>query len=130
MPGEAPGRRVRRIATKAVKHGDPTIEKGAPGIAFKSQEGTPVLPSFAAAVAAKEIEVNEEFVVGIGGRHPVRTELLPVGVVEGAPIYIKESNNELVAAAGGGIKKFGVLESEPDPAMDTAQVNFDLRDTF
>ena len=55
MPAEAPGRRVTRIATKEVKHGDPTIEQGAPGIAFKSQEGIPVLPSFAAAVGSTRI---------------------------------------------------------------------------
>lgn len=130
MPDEAPGRRVTRVATKEVKHGDPAVELGAPGIAFKAQEGIPVLPSFAAAVAAKKIKVGEEFVIGIAGRHSVRTELLPGGAKAGDPLFIKLSDNSLVAAAGGGIVKFGVLEHEPDATMDRASVNFDLRDTF
>lgn len=130
MPAEAPGRRVTRTATKQVKHGDPTVELGAPGIAYKSQEGVPVLPSFAAAVAAKLIKVGEEMIVGIGGRHPVRSELIPGGVEAGDPLFIKTSDNSLQAAAGGGIVKFGVLEQEPDATMDWAEVNFDLRDTF
>jgi len=130
MPAEAPGRRVVRVATKEVRHGDPTVEKGAPGIAFKTQEETPVLPSYASARAAKVIAVNEEFVVGIAGRHPVRTELLPGGIKAGEPIYIETANNKLVAAPGAGIVKFGVLEQEPEEAMDWAQVNLDLRNSF
>jgi hypothetical protein len=130
MPAEAPGRRVNRTATKEVRHGDPTIEKGAPGIAYKSQEGIPVLPSFAAAVAAKVIKAGEEFIVGIAGRHAVRAELLPGGTVEGSPLFIKESDNSLQNAAGAGIKKFGVQEEEVDSAEGWVWVNFDLRDTF
>lgn len=130
MPAEAPGRRVVRTATKEVRHGDPSVEGGAPGIAFKTTEPTPVLPSFASAEAAKEIAVGEEFVIGVAGRHAVRTELLPVGAELGDPIYIETANNKLVSAPGGGIVKFGVLEQEPDSTMDWAMVNFDLRDTF
>jgi hypothetical protein len=130
MPAEAPGRRVTRIATKEVRHGDPSVEKGAPGIAFKSQEGIPVLPSFAAAVAAKEIKEGEEMVIGIAGRHAVRSELLPGGTEEGSPLYITNASNALVAAPGGGITKFGVQEEEVDTVEGWVWVNFDLRDTF
>jgi hypothetical protein len=130
MPAEAPGRRVNRIATKEVRHGDPTVEKGAPGIAFKATEGIPVLPSFAAAVASKEIKVGEPLVVGIAGRHAVRASLLPGGTEEGSPLYITVANNVLVAAPGGGIVKFGVQEEEVEESEEWVWVNFDLRDTF
>lgn len=132
---------VRRIATKEVIHGDPTVELGTPGIAKRSAQADPAVPSGANATVAQTIPVDEGFVILHAGIRPVPTDLLPGGAVVGDPLYITEADNTLVDAAAAldvngviadGFVRFGRLEADEDPsAPDThSLVNLDLRDTF
>ncbi len=130
MPAEAPGRRVNRTATKEVRHGDPSVEKHAPGIAFKAKQEGPFPPTYANAQTAKKVAIGEEFVIGVAGRHPVRTVLIPAGAEEGTPLYITEATNALSTESGAGKLKFGVVEEPADSTMEWTWVNFDLRDSY
>lgn len=130
MPYEGLGRRHAAVATKAVNHGDPTIENGFPGVAFKQQQlGAFVDPT---STAARQIAVGESFVIQFGGVHEVAGALIPGGVAAapvGTPIYITDADNTLVLAAGAGISKFGRVESV-DTTRSVVHVNAEARDTF
>lgn len=130
MPSTAPGKRVDAVATKSVLHGHPTVENGVPGIAFKSQQALPALPTVANSTTARTIAIGEEFIIDVAGRHEILASLLPGGVGGGDPIFIRTADNVLVAAAGGGIVKFALCESDPVTSTGLVAINFNLRDTF
>lgn len=137
MPLEGPGARFDVIATKATSHGAPATELGHPGIAAKSAQIAPGVPSVASAAAAVLIAIGEDFVIMLTGVHEVATSLLPGGTVAGSKLYIKESDNTLALAAtalttgllNAGFLKFGVVDSI-DSGHGRAQVNLNLRGTF
>lgn len=130
MPSTAPGKRVDRIATKTVLHGHPSIENGVPGIAFKSQQALPALPTVANSTAARTIAIGEEFILDTSGRHEILSSLLPGGVGAGDAIYIRVADNVLESASGSGIVKFALCESDPVDSTGLVAINFNLRDTF
>jgi hypothetical protein len=115
VPYEGVGIRHTAVATKAVIHGNPTIEDGFEGIAFKvKQLGQFVDPTN---VAARTIEVGETFEIQVGGIHEiVRSGNLAAAVV-GNDVYIKVSDNTMGLVAQGltsgvltsGWKKFGKI---------------------
>lgn len=130
MPEQGPGlRKNDAVATKAVLHGDPCIENGVPGVAFKNaQLGTFVDPSVA---GARTVAVNEKFTIQIGGKIFVRTALLNGGLgafPEGTKCYIKTADNTIDPAATGAVK-FGVVQ-KVDTARGGVYINTNLRDTF
>jgi hypothetical protein len=137
MPLEAPGRRYEAVATKATTHGAPAVELNHPGIAAKSQQVAPMVPSVANAAIAQQIAISEPFIIMLAGKHEVATSLLPGGAVAGTPLYIRASDNALVLAAtaltGGvlnaGFQRFGVIDSI-DTTHGRALVNLDLRSSF
>lgn len=129
MSVQQPGERFSVAATKAVRHKRPTIELGHPGIALKSSQPAPAVPSTANAQAAEQIAVGEEMVVALSGAWPVETSLLPAGAVAGQALFIRDADNVLVDAAGVGISKFGRISSI-DTTLGLALVNLNLRDTF
>lgn len=134
---EQPGQRYSVVATKAAVHKDPAVEKGHPGIALKSDNPDPMVPSAANAILAKAIDVGDEFVIAMSGAWPVRTALLPVGFAVGDPLWIERADNSLANAAEAltaglmeaAYVKFGVI-SAIDTVAAEALVNLNLRDTF
>lgn len=137
MPLEGPGARFSVIATKATTHGAPATELGHPGVAAKSAQAAPMVPSLANAAIAQQIAIGEEFVIMLSGVHEVATSLLPGGAAAGSKLYIKESDNSLVLAAtalasgvlNAGYLRWGVIDSV-DSTRGRAAVNFNLRGTF
>lgn len=138
MPSEGPGVRFDVLATKIVNHGDPCVEIAHPGIAAKSAQIAPGVPSVAGAAAAQAIAVGEDFVIMMTGVHEVATSKLPVGAnAAGGLLYIRASDNALVAAAtaltsgalNAGFFRFGVVDSV-DASRGVAQVNLNLRGAF
>jgi hypothetical protein len=137
MPLEAPGKRYEATATKATTHGAPATELNHPGIAAKSAQIAPMVPSVANAAIAQQIAINEGFIIMLAGKHEVASGLLPGGTVAGSQLFIRASDNALVLAAtaltGGvlnaGFQKFGVVDSI-DTTRARALVNLDLRSTF
>lgn len=99
MPYEAPGSRFSTVATKATVHGDPAVEHKHPGIAAKSSQAAPAVPSVANALAAQQIAIGEELVIMLLGLHEVDTDLLPGGAAAGDALYIAEADNSLLSAA-------------------------------
>lgn len=82
------------VATKAVVHGDPCVEGGVSGIAFK--QATPTWDqSFA---TQKNIGIGENFLILDKGEVEVATI---GGAVKGQPIYILTATNALQTAVPG-----------------------------
>jgi hypothetical protein len=126
---EQPGGRFSVVATKAVRHKRPAVELHHPGMALKSAQPAPMVPTVANAALAEGIVVGEEFVIALDGAWPVEVALLPAGAAAGDPLWIREADNVLVNAAGAGILKFGRISSI-DTTLGLALVNLNLRDTF
>lgn len=137
MPLEGPGRRYSVTATKATSHGKPAVELAHPGIAAKSTQVAPMVPSVANAALAVQIGIGEEFVIMLTGVHEVAVADLPAGAAAGDPLYIKASDNTLhkavdavtSGALNAGFFKFGVIDSI-DTTLGRAQVNLNLRGAF
>lgn len=138
MPSEGPGVRFDTLATKVVNHGDPCVELAHPGIAAKSFQAAPAVPSVVNAAAAQVIAIGEDFVIMMGGVHEVATSKLPAGAnAAGGLLYIRASDNALVAAAtalaagvlNAGFFRYGVIDSV-DATRGIAQVNLNLRGAF
>jgi hypothetical protein len=137
MPIEGPGGRYSVIATKAVAHGAPAIEKNHAGIAAKSAQASPAAPSVANALAAQQIAIGEEFVIMLSGLHEVAVAALPGGAAEGDPVYIVKADNTLAnaaAALNAGLlrathAKFGLISSI-DTVLGRALVNLNQRSAF
>lgn len=137
MPLESPGRRFAVTATKATTHGAPAVELGHAGIAAKSAQIPPLVPSVANAVIAQAIAIGEEFVLMMDGVHEVAVSALPGGAAAGNPLYIKAADNTLALAAtaltagvlNAGFWKFGLLD-EIDTGLGRAQVNLTQRSAF
>jgi hypothetical protein len=142
MPYSGPGKRhTIPAATKAVKHGKPSIENGIPGIAFKvAQLGAFVDPTVAAATL---IAVGEAFEIDPHGIHEVeRSGTLAtgdIGAAAVADIYIKVADNSLGLAAdaltasklNAGWQKFGkVVERDASRTPQVLRVDCDLRDVM
>lgn len=137
MPLEAPGRRYDAIATKATTHGSPVVELNHAGIAAKSEQVAPMVPSVANAAIAQQIAIGEEFIIMMDGQHEVLISALPGGAAAGNPVYIKVADNTLALAAtaltagvlNAGFVKFGLLDSL-DTDLGTAVVNLTQRSSF
>lgn len=131
MPLEAPGQRYAATATKQVMHGAHTVEVNHAGIAAKSQQIAPMVPSLANATIAQTIAVGEEFVIMMAGTHEVAVSALPGGTVVGSQLYIRPADNtlHLAGATQAGDVKFGVVD-EIDTGLGRAQVNLSQRSSF
>lgn len=137
MPYEGPGKRYSCIATKAVAHGAPAVEKRHPGIAAKSAQAAPAAVSVANATAAQQIAIGEEMVIMLDGAHEVAVAALPGGAVEGDPLWIEIADNTLANAAEAlttgiteaGYVKYGVI-STIDATLGRALVNLNLKASF
>lgn len=129
MPYEGPGERYSAIATKATTHGAPAVELNHPGIAAKSAQVAPMVPSVANATVAQQIAIGEEFVIMMSGSHEVATSLLPAGYAVGTQLWIATADNSLQSAAAAGRVKFGVID-DIDATRGVAHVNLNLRGTF
>lgn len=140
MPdGARPGRRVFRVATKEVLHGDPAVEAHAAGIAKKAEQSAGGVPNAANATVVRTIHVGDDCVIFLDGILPVRDALLPGGAAVGDPLWIRIADNVLVNAAEaltGGVMeaaydKFGRVESLDDPSSAVCSlVNLGARDSF
>lgn len=126
---QGPGDRFSVIATKAVRHKRPAIELHHPGVALKSAQPAPMVPTVANAALAEGIVVGEEFVIALTGVWPIEVSLLPGAAVAGDPLWIVEADNTLANAAAAGRIKFGRI-SAIDTVLALALVNLNLRDTF
>lgn len=146
MSVQQPGERYSVVATKAVTHKNPAVENNHPGIALKSAQPAPMVPTTANATTAQQIAVGEEMVIALTGAWPVDTTLLPAGAAVGDPLYIRVADNVLVnqaeaavdpdttGAAGPfamkvGYRKYGVISSI-DTTLARSLVNLNLRSTF
>lgn len=134
MPYEGNSARHSAVATKAVTHGDPSVENGFPGIAAKTlQLDRFVRPS---SVEATRVAVGESFEIQLPGIHEVRGALIPGGIAAapvGTAIWIINETNGLqlsgTPATGQTVTKFGRV-TEVVAARDLVRVNADARDTF
>lgn len=131
MPYERPGERYYpAAATKAVNHGDPTIEDGVAGVAIK-QQPAPFGTGLGAAIIT-QVQVGEDFVIDTKGI----VEVPAVGGAgKGDPVWITIADNTLVAAdPGGGLgAKYGrvyELAGERDTPTGKMRVNLDAKDSF
>lgn len=102
MPAEAPGKRFPVTATKATVHGRPAVELNHAGIAYKSAQPAPAVPSVANATAATQIAIGEEFVMSMDGAHEFASTLLPGGAKAGDRLWINPADNSLQASARAG----------------------------
>ncbi len=137
MPYEGLAVRHTAIATKAVNHGNPCIENGFPGVAFKTtQLNAYVAPN---STAAQQIGIGEGFVIQIGGVHEVAAARFAGAALPalGAAVYITLADNVLVLAAtavtAGLVEaeysKFGRVD-RIDATRGVAYINAEARDTF
>ena len=126
MPYNSPGLRRDATATKAVNHGDPTIEGGFPGVAFKNaQLGAYSDPT---AAAATQVQVGEDFTIVLGGIVEVRAAKITGGLpAAGTALYIDASTNMLNTTNTN--PKFGRVD-RVDSTRGVAYVNTNARDTF
>lgn len=137
MSVEQPGSRYSCLATKQVVHKMPTVEKRHPGIALKSAQVAPMVPTMANATAAQTITVGEEMVIAMTGVWTVPTSALPGGAVVGDGLWITIADNVLVLAAvaltAGVVEApyipYGVID-EIDTTAGEADINLNLRDTL
>lgn len=129
MSVQQPGERYSTVATKPLRHKQPAIEDGHPGVGLKSAQPAPMVPNAANAAAAEAIAVGEEFVIALTGAWPIEVDLLPAAAAVGDPLWITEADNALAAAGGAGLVKFGRISSI-DATLGLALVNLNLRDTF
>lgn len=96
MPGEGPGARFSVTATKASQHNHPAVELNHAGIAAKSQQIPPGVPSIANAEAAVKIAIGEDFVIMMTGTHEFPSSLLPGGAAAGDQLWIGVADNKLL----------------------------------
>lgn len=139
MPSERPGQRFDAVATKTTGHNKPVVELNHAGIAAKSEQALPAVPSVANAAAAQVIAIGEAFVIMLSGVHEFPSTLLPGGAKAGDRIAIKASDNSLVAVANaaaankaieeGLLVKFGVVDSL-DAVTGLCKVNLTARNSF
>lgn len=139
MPARQPGSTFHTAATKEVVHGNPCVELQHAGIAHKSTQAVPAVPNVANATAARNILIGEQMVIHMDGMHEFPSALLPGGAKVGDRLFIKHSNNALVAVAAGAAvdkiveegthTKFGVLD-EIDTVGARAHVNLTQRSSF
>jgi hypothetical protein len=129
MPLEAPGKRYEATATKATTHGAPCVELNHAGVAAKSQQIAPMVPSLANAAIAQQIAVGEAFIIMLAGKHEVLSSLLPAGAVAGTQLWINPADNTLKNATSAGYVKYGVVDSI-DTTHGRALVNLDQRGSF
>lgn len=139
MPARSPGATFVAKATKEVTHGNPCVEANHAGIAHKSTQIAPGVPSTAAAEAARKIIVGEQMVIHMTGMHEFPSSLLPGSSAVGDRLLIKKSDNSLVKAVEGAKEdepaelgthvKFGVID-EIDTVAGRAHVNLTERASF
>ena len=129
MPFEGPGKRYAVTATKATTHGAPAVENNHAGVAAKSAQIAPMVPSVANAATAQQIGIGEQFVVMMEGLHEVKTSLLPAGYAVGTQLWIATADNSLQNAAAAGRVKFGVID-DIDTTRGVAHVNLSQRSSF
>lgn len=129
MPYQAPGiRKNNAKATKAVSHGDPVVELGFPGIAFKSSQlNAFVDPS---TTAARQINIGEDFVIELGGIVEVADAKIVGGIAavnDGTPVWIRGSDNmiEPSASAAEGADEVQTVTVSGSPTGGTYTLTFD-----
>lgn len=139
---ERPGdREVRVRSDKAgnpeLRHKEPAYEAGMAGIAYKSSQAAPGVPSTAAAAAAQVIADGETFVINQNGSDWLDDSFLPAGAVEGSRLYIEHATDALVLAATAltdgameaGYSKFGIV-NDIDADAGRFEVNLNARSSF
>lgn len=102
MPARGPGQTFAATATKESGHNHPAVELNHAGIANKSMQIPPGVPSNAAAAAAKVIAVGEEFVIHLEGAHTFESSFLPGGAGVGDRLYISPADNSLSMLSAPG----------------------------
>lgn len=95
MPAQAPGKTFSVPFTKASAHNHPAVELGHAGIAYKSAQPAPAVPSVANAAAAVLIAIGEEAVIHMEGTHTILASLLPAGAKAGDKLWINPADNTL-----------------------------------
>lgn len=132
MPYQAPGLRKQAVATKIVLHGDPVVELGFAGSAFKTNQlGAFVAPTTA---AVRQIAIGEPFIIELGGILEVPAAKIVGGLAaapEGTALYIVNADNMVTPTAGaaGTSTKYGRVDSV-DAARGIARVNTNTKDSF
>lgn len=129
MPYNAPGLRKRAVATKIVSHGDPVVELGFAGVAFKTNQLNAFVSPTAAAV--RSIAVAEPFIIQLGGVVEVAAAKITGGlaaVPEGTAVYIVPADN-LITAVATANTKFGRVDSV-DTARGVARINTNAKDSI
>jgi hypothetical protein len=102
MPARSPGQTFAATFTKLSGHNHPAVELNHAGIAQKSQQIPPGVPSNAAAAAAKVIEIGEEAVIDMNGSHTFESSFLPGGAAAGSRLWINPADNTLSLSASPG----------------------------
>lgn len=124
-----PGAREYVVATKAVVHGAPCVEKNYVGVALK-QIAAPAGTGLGSSLI-NTIQVTEAFVIATKGRVYITNPAS--AFAKGDPVYITVADNSLVAGAGTGIVKFGrVAEIAGERGVGTGKMRVDLdaKDSF
>jgi hypothetical protein len=128
MPYNGPGLRHDAVATKAVNHGDPVIEDGFPGVAFKNTQ----LGAYADPTSAtiSQIAIGETFTIQVGGIVEVAAAKITGGLGAaplGTALYIAAATNMLNTTNTN--PKFGRV-TKVDSTRGVVLVNTNARDTF
>ncbi len=129
MPDTRPGRGKYVIATKAVLHGAACVEKKFAGISIK--QVTAPAGTGLGSVLISTVQVGERFFISTKGAVVIANP--GAMFAEGDPVYIRESDNVLQSASGGGIVKFGrASDIAPTQGVPTGfmRVDLDARDSF
>jgi Uncharacterized conserved protein (DUF2190) len=119
MPKQKAGGHYYTTATKAVRHGAPTVEQGVAGIAVKQVE-----PPLTGAYADRDlVAIGEAFEILHKGQVEVDTV---AGFAKGDPVYITAATNVLSETAAGNVAFGRVVEVAGERGTPTGQVRIDL----
>lgn len=118
---DAPGRRLKKVAVRALVDGQACVVDNTVGFAFKSEVLTRFVdPETAAATA---IAVGEEFVMFQGGIHELALSGGLSGVSEGDKLYIQPADDSVVTAPDSGTAE--VQEVTVDATAGNYTLEFD-----
>lgn len=127
MPFGGEGKTHEAVATKLVLHGDPVIEDGFVGVAFKSLAMPGTNPSTANVLAATQIQIGENFIIKMGGLKRIRAAKYLGGSTAAAAIgddvYITAADNAITETASMNVY-FGKVERKD---ANFVYVNMDAR---
>lgn len=127
MAHNAPGARHTAVATKACVHGQIVIEDGFVGTAFKVAQPD----RFVRPADARDIAVDEEFEIIVGGIHEANAAGAIAGADVGDRIWIDPADNSLEVASAAGRIPVGVVdELDLSRAPDVLKINSNAWNAF